>query len=175
MIYTTERQLMIYQVITEVLQVFADTEIGTDIALNNKVIAAYLNSDEHIGDYFDAKTKEDCYAVFTNQILNGYPVWRMLDLPEWTMSQMEKEFHDRLDQQEQKAKQQYKCLTCTYYSEIQCAFGILPKCTRLSERSKSTKDRFLPERKQKTFEIKEECEHYIQGEPHIHYAKISSW
>ena len=167
----TEKDLLIYQAITQVLTVFAETEIGTNVNLNNEVICSYLNSDDSIADYFDAHTIDECFDIFTTQILNGYPVWRMLDLPEWTLQQLEKEFRDELDREEEEQKRKYKCLTCAYFSEIQCAFGVLRECKRPIEADKDSW-RHMHKRKE-PLELKETCDYYIHGNPYLHYATLS--
>lgn len=158
----TARQLMIYQAIEEVLGIFVETEIGTDIPFNNEVISDYLCSNGCIADYYAAKNLEECCAIFTEHILNGYPVWRMLELPEWTMAQMEKEFREELDREEEKRKKKYKCLTCKYYKETITGIGAFLECEKEKEVEKDWRNRGLRKRKE-SLKLKVSCKDYIRA------------
>ncbi len=124
-----ERQLNIYEAITDILKVFIASEIGTDVEFDNKAISNYIDSFTCSVHFWDAKTKEDVYEQFTNDILNGYPVWRMVKLSEWTMKMVEQSFQSECDEAMERAKKKLKCLTCKYYSETQTQLGVIRKCS----------------------------------------------
>lgn len=125
---TASAALDLYEVITDVLNVFISTEIGTEVEFDNDVIANYINSWSCATHFFDARTKEDIYQQFTDDILNGYPVWQMMKLPEWTKRMVEKTFAAEQADALEKAKKKYKCLTCKFYEENHTEFGVLRLC-----------------------------------------------
>lgn len=145
------KTLNIYNAIIEILTIFADSEIGGEYEFDNDVIAKYLNT-KAIVDYFDCKTKEEIYERFTTDILAGAPVFRMLKIPEWTRTMLEKSFTQTLSEEETKAKKTYKCLTCEYYKEHNTIYGTVLKC----EYPFDTFKRLERER----FRLKKSCKYY---------------
>ena len=124
----TKETLDFYQVITDILDVFIATEIGGAVEYNNEVIAAYITSLNCHLHFFDANTKEEIYQQFTDDILNGYPVWQMVKLPEWTKRMVEKTFAAEQADALEKAKKKYKCLTCKFYEEKKSELGTRRFC-----------------------------------------------
>lgn len=124
----THRQFDLYEAITDILAVFISSEIGSQVEFNNEAIAQYIDSFNCIAHFWDAKTKEDVYKQFTDDILNGYPVWRMVKIPEWTEKMIEKSFSIECFESREAYKKKYRCLTCKYYKEIETQLGILKKC-----------------------------------------------
>lgn len=120
--------LDIYEAITDILRVFISSEIGTDVEFDNEVIAEYIGSANCRVHFWDSKTKEDIYKQFTDDVLNGYPVWDMVKLPEWTRKMVEKSFQAEQADALEKAKKKYRCLTCKYYYEKHTQLGVLRKC-----------------------------------------------
>ncbi len=158
---TNEKYLNIYSAIRDILVIFADSEIGGEYEFNNDVIARYLDG-KAIVDYWECNTKEEIYERFTQDIINGYPVWQMLILPKWTKNMVEKSFQAEIKQKEIKAKQTYKCLTCKYYKEDITSFGVHQSCNKdktTKENHQGREIRFLPARKG-PFELKKSCKYY---------------
>lgn len=125
----TSEALDFYEAIIDVLTVFISTEIGAEVEFNNEVIARYIDSFDCRIHFWDAHTKEDVYKQFTDDILNGYPVWEMMKLPEWTRKMVEESFQAEQADALEKARKKYKCLTCKYYEEKHTQLGVLSKCT----------------------------------------------
>lgn len=114
--------------IREMLEIFAEQEIGYDVEIDDDALASYIDSNKGFADYFLANTKEEIYDVFLKQILNGYPVWQLLKLSDWTKNMLQREFQKEIDEEEQEMKKRYACLTCKYYSYTETSLGRLPKC-----------------------------------------------
>lgn len=157
---TAKEALDLYEVITEVLNVFVSTEIGTEVEFDNEVIARYINSFDCALHFFEANTKEGIYEQFTNDILNGYPVWQMLKLPDWTRRMVEKTFATEQAEAWEKAKKRYKCLTCKFYKERRTIAGVLSTCAH--ERCSVNKAEFRTVRRSKGVlkQLRKSCKLY---------------
>lgn len=152
----TSKQLMVFTAITDILTIFADTEIGGQYEFDYDTIAEYIDSLRMVNDYFECSTKEDVYKRFTQDIYNGFPVWRMLKLPEWTANMVEKMFRGECEAEYEQQKKTYKCLTCKYFKITQTMLGILEQCTFKKEESRRLSPRRSP------FQIKKRCKNYVK-------------
>lgn len=156
------KYLTIYSAIRDILTIFADSEIGGEYEFNNEVISSYLKN-KAIVDYWECETKEDIYARFTKDVENGYPIWQMLILPEWTKNMVEKSFQEEMKQEEIKAKQTYKCLTCKYYKETITSFGVHRSCNKnkMSEEKRHGREIKFSTVRNGPFKLKKSCKDYI--------------
>ena len=111
----TAKQLMACSAIIEILQIFADSEIGGQYEINYEAVANYIDSIKFSADYFECQTKEEIYERFTEDIYAGLPVWRWLKLSEWTMNMVERTFEDECQAEYRELCKKYKCLTCKYH------------------------------------------------------------
>lgn len=163
------KTLDIYNAIVDILRIFADTEIGGQYEINNAAVADYLNSFACSAHFFDENDKEAIYQKFTEDILNGYPVYKMLILPEWTMKMVKNLFERERQEEYAEACNKYKCLTCKYLSEkyintigetaYQCFYREEDKSAEHTTKRTGGRER----RRQKPDflnEFKTECEHY---------------
>ena len=162
----TEKHLLIFSAITDILKIFADTEIGGQYDFNYEEIAKYLNSLKSVNDYWSSDTKEEIYETFTKDIYEGYPVWRMLKLTPWTSNMIEKSFTKDCEQLYNEECKKYKCLSCRYYKVINTELGPLDNCTyeeqhtyNISKSSSTGRKHWLPKRKE-PFELKTQCLQY---------------
>lgn len=159
------KQLDYYKAIVDVLTIFSESEIGGEIVFNNERISAYLNSFEASARSWNCVTYDDFCECFTQDILNGFPVWRLLVLPEWTERMVEDMFTRELNTEEEKRRSKYKCLTCKYLEEHIMSLGTSYKClyrkqvTEDYERRRSRKLALTP-RDRKPFELKTTCKNY---------------
>ena len=151
------KQLLIFSAILDILKIFADTEIGGQYEFDYKYIAEYLNSLRSANDYFECSSKEEIYERFTKDIYNGFPVWRMLKLPEWTANMIEKSFAAECEAEYEEQKRKYKCLTCVYFKITNTMIGVLEECTFKDNQKRS--GHFVPHRKE-AFKIKKHCKNY---------------
>lgn len=151
------KQVMACEAITDILKIFADTEIGGQYEINHQAICDYLDSLKFVHDYFECETKEDVYTTFTQDIYDGLPVWRFLILPEWTKNIVEKSFQDDCKHDFNELAKKYKCLTCKYHSVKQTSIGTMAECTYNNNKHGKTN---LSKNTRASFEPKTECENY---------------
>lgn len=152
---------MVCAAIIEILQIFADTEIGGQYEIDYDKIADYVNSFKCSADYFECSTKEDVYERFTQDIYAGLPVWRWLKLSEWTMKMVERTFEDECQAEYRKMCEMYKCLTCKYYKTQNTAIGVLSKCNYQVKEPNRMYNRHAHFRKRdEPFELKKKCKNY---------------
>lgn len=151
----TPKDLDIYEAITDILRIFADTEIGGEYEFDNKIICEYLESLESTIHFAYDTNKDLIYERFTNDIIAGYPVWRMLKLPKWTSGMIEKSFTDELTVEFNRMSKVYKCLTCKHQVVTRGSAGLYVHC-----------DSEFHDKIQKgsTFEPKEVCDYYEKSE-----------
>lgn len=163
---TTPKQLMVFSAIVDILTIFADTEIGGQYEINHEAIASYLNSFKMGFDYFDCSTKEEVYERFTEDIYNGFPVWRMLILPTWTLNMVEKSFTTECQDELAQMQKKYKCLTCKYYNPIETQLGILSRCDYRSKQilPKTVGREHRVKERSKPFSLKRQCKNYVPKE-----------
>ena len=158
----TAKQLMACSAIIEILQIFADSEIGGQYEINYEAVANYIDSIKFSADYFECQTKEEIYERFTEDIYAGLPVWRWLKLSEWTMNMVERTFEDECQAEYRELCKKYKCLTCKYHKVNRTSLGVFYECTyedkptfkRFRERSLRREDRFELKKKCKNYEVK---------------------
>ena len=144
--------------IREMLEVFAEQEIGYSVEIDDDALASYIGSNKCFADYFSATTKEEMYDVFLKQILDGYPVWQLLKLSDWTKGMLQREFQKEIDEEEREMKKMYACLTCKYYSYTETSLGRLHKCHGESW----IKDDFGLRRER--VKLREQCKEYESAE-----------
>jgi hypothetical protein len=89
------KQLLYYQALVDIVTIFGETECGSS-ELDTERIAQYVSSVNFFEHTFDAATKEDIYDQITEEIINGFPIWRFLKCSDWTMKMFEKDFMDSL-------------------------------------------------------------------------------
>lgn len=156
------KQLMICAAIIEILQIFADTEIGGQYEVDYDKIVDYVNSFRCSADYFECSTKEDVYERFTQDIYAGLPVWRWLKLSEWTMKMVERTFEDECQAEYREMCKRYKCLTCKYYETQNTMLGVYQKCNYRKEEPNRMYNRHshLLKRDDGPFELKKKCKNY---------------
>lgn len=163
-----DRDLIVFSAITDILRIFADTEIGGQYEFDYEKIANYLDSPKVHNDYWGCKTKEEIYQRFTEDIYNGYPVWQMLKLSPWTAKMVEKSFTDFCEQLYNDSCKKYKCLTCKFYLVIDTSLGPLDKCVYREEQLKLNNSKRMTGREKhfdsyrESFTLKEQCDFYEQ-------------
>lgn len=157
------KQLIIFSAITDILTIFADTEIGGQYEFDYDAIDNYISSFKCSAEYFDYSTKEEIYDRFTQDIYNGLPVWRFLKLPEWTMKMVEDSFRVECENELEQLKKIYKCLTCQYYHTEKLTMGLIwQECKYEKEQNKRKRmcDKRYVLKREEPFEIKTKCNNY---------------
>lgn len=158
------KQLMIFSAIIDILNIFADTEIGGQYEFDYDAIDNYISSFKCQAEYFDYQTKDEIYAKFTQDIYNGLPVWRFLKLPNWTMNMVEKSFKTDCENEFEQLKKIYKCLTCKYFHSHRLGVGLIYQECKYEETHKTKlkrqHDGVLKPRREGAFEMKTRCDNY---------------
>ncbi len=149
--------------IKDILEIFAEQELGCTYDLNIPVIVQYMNSDTFMVKCIEATTKEEIYQIMTDEILNGYPVWDLLIMPEWTKNMLERSFNIRIEKEEEKRKKKYKCLTCKYLDTTTFAGCDIYKCMH-DTMTKSRNKRCYELKRDEEFKLKTRCKNYEKTE-----------
>ena len=145
--------------IKDILEIFAEQELGCTYDLNIPVIIQYMNTSTFMVNCLEATTKEEIYQVMTDEILNGYPVWDLLIMPDWTKQMLERSFNIRIKQEEEKRKKKYKCLTCKYLDITTFAGYDVYKCM-YNTMNKPRNKRYLEPIRREAFKLKTRCKNY---------------
>lgn len=148
-----ERQIYYFLAIKEIVELFAEQELGSRCEIDVKATMNYVQSMKFVNDTWGLKSKDEIYKLVTDDILNGFPIWQLLNMPEWTRSMCEREFGNAQKQKRKELEKKYQCYTCKYFSELNTSLGILMECKRPMD------DRFKLERRG-SFEPKKKCVYY---------------
>ena len=114
--------------IRDIVRLFGEQELCTECEINVPAVVDYVNSFNFNIDTWEVANKEEIYQKVTDDILNGYPIWRLLDIPEYKMNILERELSRMAEEELERLKKTYKCYTCKYFEEIDISIGIDNKC-----------------------------------------------
>lgn len=125
------RKLLYFQALIDIVQLWGQTEIG-DCEVDVGAVAAYINSDKfNMIDMWGIGADRDAiYQHITDDILQGFPIWQLLKISDWTKQMLERSFRASQERSEAELKAKYKCYTCKHYSCRETALGALEKCVR---------------------------------------------
>lgn len=157
----TEKQLLYYQALCDIVSIYGETEIGCS-EIDTTAVAQYVASDNFFVDYFNCLSVEDLYQQLTEEIIKGFPIWRFLKISDWTKTMLDKQLQQTIIEEQQRLQKTYKCITCQYYEEINAAFGTICKCTYTNTNNSEFslgRKRFLRDRNV-LHELKKFCKHY---------------
>ena len=136
-----------YQAFVNVVTVFGETECG-GVEPNFNAIVSYISSIQFLSDRFDCPKGCDPVEYFeeqlTQRILDGFPVWRYLNLSDWAMEMIERSFKAECDAEMEVLRKKYCCLRCKYLRERGPGYY----CDAPSERMKL---------RPREFDLKEKC------------------
>lgn len=155
------RKVWYFLAVKEILELYIEQEVGTSCEINIPLVWEYIDSPQFIGDHFECTDKEAIYQSVTDDILAGYPVWRLFKLTPWTNRIMENQFKEFLEQRDEELKKTYKCYTCKWYEETDMEIGIFSDCIRPKEENrrwtlKRDEGEKVPKKQCKYYEKKEE-------------------
>ena len=91
-----------YEVMKEFLEVYSIENIGYNCTINREAIAKY--------------------------IINGHRIWDLLNLTNWQIKMMERQFEVECEEKEKDLKIKYKCPTCKYLNVHNTSFGAIHYC-----------------------------------------------
>ena len=150
--------LQFYEVLKEFLELYSNEFIGNNIYINVENVAKYLNSGRYLTRFkINKVSKDELFKEFESDILNGYPIWELLNISDWTRNILELEFKETVKNEFIENCKKYKCLTCKYYKEKHTSFGVIIKCNIPKTGYRRIMDNGV------LHELKEECNDYIKG------------
>jgi len=133
----SEKQMYYFLAIKEILELFAEQELGSRCEINIKATIDYIESFAFQNDSWGLKTKEEIYQLVTDDILSGYPIWQLLEIPEWTKNMLERDLLAYRKAERERLEKTYKCYTCKWFIENNTSLGTFRKCERPKKESKN--------------------------------------
>lgn len=154
-------KFLYFKAMIDIAELWGNQEIGT-CEVDILEISKYCNSFNFNIDIWgvsgktEDEIKENMYEFITNLILDGFPIWRMLKLSDFTKNMIEKTFKNDMDKKFKEMCKIYKCYTCVYYKTYTTSFGTIEKCEYVSPKNK-----FKLHRDNNNFKLKKSCKNYI--------------
>ena len=156
------RKLYYFLAVKDIVETFAETEIGSGCEIDVDAVDAYCSSLRFVNDMWGIYNKEEIYQAVTDDILAGYPIWQLLKIPEWTKNMLEREFAREQQRKREELEREYKCYTCKYFVEKETGLGTWMECTWKPLETKRNFD-WRP-RRGSNFEVKKRCKNYERKE-----------
>ena len=153
----SEKQMYYFLAIKEILELFAEQELGSRCEINIKATIDYIESFSFQNDSWGLKSKDEIYQLVTDDILKGYPIWQLLEIPEWTKNMLERDLAAYRKAERERLEKTYKCYTCKWFIEHNTSIGTFHECKRPKEKSKN---RFRLKRDFEEFSLKKRCKFY---------------
>lgn len=153
------RKIWYFLAVKEILELYIEQEVGTTYEINIPLVWEYIDSSRFIADHFETNSKEEIYQSVTDDILAGYPVWRLFKLTPWTTKIMENQFAELCRQRDEELRSTYKCFTCKWFKELDMEIGTIYKCNRPKEEY-----RFKLKRDEREKVPKKQCKYYERKE-----------
>ena len=153
-------KLYYFLAVKEVVELFAETELGSGCEIDVDAVEAYCDSARfHLVDMWGIDNKEEIYRAVTDDILAGYPVWQLLKIPEWTKNMLEREFAAEEARKRKELERKYKCYTCRHFVEQETGLGTWLECKW--KPPETEKHRFMLKRTAGAdFKFKRRCKNY---------------
>lgn len=159
------KQLYYFLAIKEIVELFAEQELGSRCEINVEAVMNYVQSFDFALESMDKNNKEDIYQLVTDDIINGYPIWQLLNIPEWTKNMLVREYEFKKQQEIERLQKTYKCYTCKYFSESVHSIGVYQECNRPKEPPKRKYMNWnLHSRDREPFNPKKRCKYYEKVE-----------
>lgn len=155
----TEKQIYYFLAVKEILELYIEQEVGTSCEINIPLVIDYISSLKFSTDHFECRSKEDIYQSVTDDILAGYPVWRLFKLTPWTSKIMENQFKEFCRQRDEELRSRYKCFTCKWFKEFNMEIGTIYECNRPKK-----EERFKLKREERKDLPKKQCKYYERKE-----------
>ena len=85
-----------FAAVMDMAKLFAEQEIGYDVEVDIEAVAGYVESYGSAIDYHDYNgvldSKEAMYQRVTDDMIAGFPIWKLLKLSDWTKDMLERSF-----------------------------------------------------------------------------------
>lgn len=112
-----------------IAEIYAQTEIGEGIKVDIPRIAVFVNSpDFENQECYQITQLSQIYDHITEEILNGFPIFRFLKLTDWQLKMCEKDWQSRINEEEEELKKKYPCKRCIHLHEKYTSLGMICKC-----------------------------------------------
>lgn len=157
-------KFLYFKAMIDIAELWGNQEIGT-CEVNILELSKYCNSVNFNFDIWEVsgrteeEIKNNMYEFITNLILEGFPIWRMLKLSNFTKNMIEKTFENDMNKKYEELCKKYKCYTCVYYKKYITSFGSIEKCDFVS--SKKYKRNINLSSRNNNFKLKKTCKDYI--------------
>lgn len=156
-----EKKMHFFLAVKDIVELFAEQELGVAYDINVPAVLAYVDSFEFAAHAIECNSKEAIYQLITDDILNGFPVWRLLLCSDWTMNIMERELNRQVQREKEERERKYKCYTCKYFQLDETSIGTFMDCKFLEMHAEETGRRFLGWRsRDRDFKPKTKCKNY---------------
>ena len=161
----TLKRLYYFLAVKDILEIFAETELGSGCEIDIAKVYEYTNSFNFVNDTWEISCnsetlREEIYQKVTDDILNGYPVWRLLILSEWTMNMLEREFQAECDRERKKQEARYKCYKCKYFREDITSLGSFMECKYEPPRAEGRRYIDWKRPRGEDFHLKRSCKNF---------------
>lgn len=149
------KQLYYFLAVKEILELFGEQELGSQCEIDIESVCSYISSFKFAADTYGVRTKEAIYQMVTDDILAGYPVWKLLKLSDWKRDMLERELRIEQEEYQKQLEKTYKCYTCQHFKEDYTTIGVHLECTFKKD------DRFKLKRNE-GFEPVKRCKNYVR-------------
>jgi len=106
-------------------EIWANNNIGSNIQVDYDRLISYVKSDKFTFlDGWQLDSLDDCFREIEEMLLDGFPIWQLFVISEWTSRMLEETFAQDI----KKAQEPFLCLTCTYFDTRETSIGTLSKC-----------------------------------------------
>lgn len=122
-----ERSIILFKHFIDFLEIWGQENYGENIEIDwfkvHNFTTKYnlLDFREDLEDIVFEENEEvfrdKVYKWIEDQVLNGYPIWRLFKLNKWLNDKLEKEFNDEIVKENKITFNKYKCLRCKYYND----------------------------------------------------------
>lgn len=140
-----------YNAIVEFVEIYSSQHIGGNPEINIQAVASFMAQDsfmiEKLADGFNHLNKDDLFKKLEEEVLNGFPIWRLLILSEWTMNMLERDFVEYVEN----TQNDILCFSCGNFISEQTNYGLVQDCVIRKRKSR----RFREE-----FELTDRCMNY---------------
>ena len=118
-----------YEVMKEFLEVYSIENVGYNCTINHEAVAKYMNSNRFLVRFkIGNLDKEAIFNQIEDDIINWHRIWDLLNLTNWQIKIMERQFEVECEEKEKDLKIKYKCPTCKYLNVHNTSFGAIHYC-----------------------------------------------
>lgn len=131
-----KRSSFYIEVVNDFLLLYARNELGSSATVNLPILAIYLNSTKFaLGDGKNIRSRDQIFSAFTDMVIDGQPIWRLLSLDSGTKKCLENQYVEILRERKILAEQERLCLRCMFYRYATCSLGVAQTCYNWKNRS----------------------------------------